>query len=343
MVYSLQALRAVAAALVVCFHGAWWLNHSGIAMPMATNVLCIGVDIFFVLSGYVMMMLADHGDFGPLIAARFLGRRLARIVPSYWVATTVFAVLLPGLVVLPNLMKSYLFIPFFGESGVTEKPFLGAGWTLIYEMAFYAIVSLSLLLRVRPVFRLAFVALALVSVWTADQLAGGTIPLLHHYGDPVIFEFGVGGALYFGLQHIQTSWVVKAAAALSIAVAVMLVALNLDGWGNNATHGAVGWIAVSAMTCIGFVLSESIVSWRRAKTVLLVGDASYALYLLNWYLLTFVDCLVPWKLLGQLPVWLASGLYLAAALVFCGAAANVVYQRAERPTTKWLNGRLGGT
>jgi exopolysaccharide production protein ExoZ len=137
-VYSLiQAIRGLAALAVVYFHTA----H-------APSTGAFGVDVFFVLSGCIMAMLMEAqqspGD--------FLRRRLIRIAPLYALMTTAaFAVSLavPSLRTSGNLpsisdyIKSLLFIPSQTASG-TIVPVLGPGWSLNYEMMFYAICAAAL-------------------------------------------------------------------------------------------------------------------------------------------------------------------------------------------------------
>lgn len=138
----IQAIRGIAAVLVVYFH----TGHS-------PKFGAFGVDIFFVLSGAVMAMLMSQGPSGP----DFLGRRLARIFPLYFLATTaayVVSCLLPSartsgnVPTLVDYLKSIAFIPHEARNGEIV-PVLGVGWTLNYEMAFYLCCALTCYIATR--------------------------------------------------------------------------------------------------------------------------------------------------------------------------------------------------
>jgi exopolysaccharide production protein ExoZ len=144
---SLQILRAVAATSVVYFH----IGRSPLApIPSPIAVFgSFGVDIFFVISGFVMAMVVANGH----SARSFAIGRLTRIVPLYWILTTcllLLAAVKPDLLIattanLPNYLKSLFFIPYFKENG-SLTPMLAVGWTLNYEMFFYLCIWISLVL-----------------------------------------------------------------------------------------------------------------------------------------------------------------------------------------------------
>lgn len=141
MIRSLQILRGIAALLVVFYHArlvfdiphdSWFYALSGIGYA--------GVNLFFIISGFIMCYTTDRRT-GPL---KFMGRRLVRIAPLYWLILLFHA----GFHSLtdPQTYLSMLFIPL----SVQSPPFLGfaawtVGWTLNYEMFFYPVFALSLL------------------------------------------------------------------------------------------------------------------------------------------------------------------------------------------------------
>ena len=153
---SIQALRAIAALLVTLGH----LEHEAASLPAATtgyapilvDLTGAGVDLFFVISGFVMVY-ASHDLFAtPDAARRFLTRRIARIVPIYWLVTTLFLAIMAASHVLSSapptwseIAKSYLFVPYMPHGGEVMQPVYKLGWTLNYEMFFYAVFALALL------------------------------------------------------------------------------------------------------------------------------------------------------------------------------------------------------
>lgn len=143
---SLQILRAIAATSVVYFHiGATSVAYFQIrAIPLFGS---FGIDIFFVISGFVMAMVIANGQ-SPRI---FAVSRLTRIVPLYWIFTTCFLILAaikPELLNsttanITNYLKSIFFIPYLKEDGA-QIPMIAVGWTLNYEMYFYVCIWLSI-------------------------------------------------------------------------------------------------------------------------------------------------------------------------------------------------------
>jgi exopolysaccharide production protein ExoZ len=154
-IHFLQALRAVAAWLVVLDHALVDVTAGDVRNP-ATQVAwmmgSIGVSVFFVISGFIMVHISwdDFGRRGA--AANFLRRRIIRIVPLYWLATiAAFAFHKVSATHGADagwleLLQSLLFIPYRNEAG-GWAPVLSQGWTLNYEMFFYAILAVALVFR----------------------------------------------------------------------------------------------------------------------------------------------------------------------------------------------------
>jgi exopolysaccharide production protein ExoZ len=140
---SVQALRAVAAlsiAILHVLHEATGLDSGGmIARWHAALPWAAGVDLFFVISGFVMVYASDE-LFGRLDAPRlFIVRRLIRIVPLYWAATTLFLLVAltarssvsEGIGSVTNVIMSYAFLPTRRPDG-SIQPIYSLGWTLNY-------------------------------------------------------------------------------------------------------------------------------------------------------------------------------------------------------------------
>src|SRR5258705_1822630 len=125
-VYFLQALRAIAAWLVIAAHALLDVTHGELSNPMTSFAWAlgsIGVDIFFVISGFIMVHICWDDFALPGGAQHFMRRRIVRIVPLYWVAT--IAALVFHRVSSSNnappagwaeLLQSLLFIPYYSEN-----------------------------------------------------------------------------------------------------------------------------------------------------------------------------------------------------------------------------------
>ena len=138
VILSIQILRAVAAVGVVLVHAGDALNywgHTHVTWTLRGNA---GVDMFFLISGFVMVYISWQ-RFGERSASiSFFTRRIIRIVPLYWLVTTVYVLL--GHHTVHSIVTSYLFIPDTsgGPANIeTIHPVVPQGWTLRYEMFFY--------------------------------------------------------------------------------------------------------------------------------------------------------------------------------------------------------------
>ena len=146
------------------------------------------MQIFFVISGFIMVMTTMRR---PITPAAFLQHRIIRVVPTYWILTSVATVLLmAGLHILGQggvapvqLLKSLAFVPDFTAEASMRLPVLFVGWTLNYEMMFYVLFALCLFVPV-PTQRLWAISVALLTLWIAgqsgDQRLSGLLGQRHH-------------------------------------------------------------------------------------------------------------------------------------------------------------------
>ncbi|KPF62571.1 hypothetical protein IP69_20525 [Bosea sp. AAP35] len=341
----MQALRALAAFMVAVHHvqpDAAVLARQGGLSFARSDVLpwMAGVDIFFVVSGFIMVH-ASGSLFGrPDGPTLFLQRRLARIVPLYWAATTLF--LLTGLIVpallnsgtpsLGQIAASYLFWPAVSPQGLVQ-PVYSLGWTLNYEMLFYVLFAAALVLPAR--FVVAAVTFALVALVASEALAG-PLPLpFGFWGQPIVLEFAAGMGLALLRQRglrlgAALRWSFVAGAVLLLLSGQYLL-LPAGPWRDLAVHGTAATLLVLAAVS-GF---QAGVPPRLMTAFARVGDASYALYLVH-----------PFAIRGSREVFTLAGihepaLFVVVALAVAVIAALVVHQLFEVPMTRGLR-RLSG-
>src|SRR5262245_37595124 len=200
-VLSLQYLRAAAALSVVWFHA---LDRRGLH---GFDVGQMGVDIFFVLSGLVMWLISERANRTP---RRVFAARLARIAPTYWLAT-VFVLVLWAVGVRAGLdhpeawhtLKSFLYIPAEYPGKDKIYPLVIPGWTLNYEMFFYAVFAIALFARAKLRLAILTVAIAgLVAVGLAIRPQGA---IAVTYTGPIMLEFLAGvwlGVVWTGTGKI---------------------------------------------------------------------------------------------------------------------------------------------
>ncbi|MFS8087214.1 MAG: acyltransferase family protein, partial [Acidobacteriota bacterium] len=197
----LQAMRGIAALMVVLWHSSRFISpyYTGLGWTLFGGGSAMGVEMFFVLSGFIMVYTTTAGT--PVSAGNFLLRRFIRIWPLYMICT--------GLVILQQgvssvdgsgLFQSLTFIPVRND----QLPLLGVGWTLNFEMYFYVIFGLCMLLgRLRWAAFFGWVVLTLVVLPLATgrtfMLAASesyhySVPYLNLATSPLIWLFSVGVA-----------------------------------------------------------------------------------------------------------------------------------------------------
>lgn len=275
--FSIQYLRAFAALLVVVFHTEVQLRRLNYAGEWP-HWLASGVDIFFVISGLIMWLTTSGGGITPL---QFYWRRIVRIVPLYWLLTSVMVIALmvaprvvqSGAFVPYHILASYLFVPAIHPLLGTMEPVLIPGWTLNYEMFFYAIFGLALLLTGAArlwVMLLALLVVAVLGVGVTDSRTA-----LGFYTSSIILEFGFGIAIAYGLQNgwrLPVAWAVIAVIGGLAALAFLYTATT------NLPHG-IGIGLPAACIVAGAVSLELRGHVAGVPILKLLGDASYSIYL----------------------------------------------------------------
>lgn len=185
---GVQYARAVAALSVLIFHAA---QRSGLDFAIGAR----GVDLFFVISGFIMWTVSIERETTP---SAFMIARVKRIVPLYWIATS-FLVLGALLGAFPTLrqelsgshvLQSLLFIPHVSPGSGEIWPVLVPGWTLNLEMFFYGLFAVSLVLT--PAVRLAALSILFLALVAAGVVLRPENAIALTYTNPLILEFIAG-------------------------------------------------------------------------------------------------------------------------------------------------------
>lgn len=342
---GVQMLRGLAASGVVLFHllpfEAKYLG-GGQLVPGAAVLGQAGVDVFFVISGFIVTVSTAPGsgrghEAGLAGAAGFLRRRLWRIYPTYWVY---FALLLavylvaPGVMnhaeaEQPSLLASFLLLP------SSAPPLLLVAWTLTFELYFYLVFALLLATVPRRRLGLALLGWAAATILLRLALPAPRAPLADLAFNPLNLEFIAGCAI--GLWGPRARPRLGAGiAAAGPAGAVLLVWLV-----GAATPFTSIWLRVALMGGLAAVLLCGVVAWevpgvsRVPAPLRRLGDASYSLYLSHLLAIGAVGLL--WRhALAVLPApaGQTTDLHLLA-LATAGLAALAVgwasYRLVERP------------
>ncbi|GLR35327.1 acyltransferase [Pseudomonas plecoglossicida] len=275
MLYSLQALRAFAAWVVVCHHFMqifFDFHATGPVGQFLTDRGAAGVDIFFVISGLVIYLSTRDKAIEP---GQFLLNRALRIVPAYWFYTALMAALLLAFsqwmphqaFAWRHLLLSLFFIPAENPGGYGLYPTLNVGWTLNFEMFFYLLFGLAFLVRQRHHLLLVTAALLLVS-----EGLGRLGVLSHFYSNDIIYEFLLG----IGIGVLYRRGLVRQGLWLPLAV------LGVAGYALyhlDASQRLLHWGLPSALIVLAFIALEPYFHGNRVLKAL--GDCSYSVYLVH--------------------------------------------------------------
>lgn len=336
---SLQVLRAVAALLVVLFHlriVEGKLGAEGLLLPSALRFADGGVDLFFVISGFVMALITSGQFRSPTKAARFLGRRLWRVVPLYWLYTTAVVVLLavlPGMVNTSyadqSILASYLLWP------QAQLPLLTVGWTLIHEMYFYLVVTVAIAVlgaRGFPWFLLAWGLLV-----AGAQPGWGNIraPWAQVASNAMTLEFIAGALLGLYWRRVPDA-LARLALPLGAAgfVGALVILDRLAGPTLALPYPypilrTILFGSASALVVLGMVAWERRYPDAMPRFLVLVGDSSYSLYLSHVFTLSAIGRL--WHNSGLISSPWHHVSFAATAVAASIAAGLASYFLLERP------------
>lgn len=332
ILYNVQLLRFVAAFAILFTHGADQLFHGS---PLVTAIPWTGgVDVFFIVSGFIMTWMTA-GEFGKSQGAwRFLLRRIVRVAPTYWFFTLllVAAVVVAGgrlrntTADLAQVLTSLLFVPWPRIDGQLN-PILAQGWTLNFEMFFYASFALSMLFK-RGLQVLAGCFIVLV---TLNPIVPEGWFVLAFYSDPIIFEFLAGVAL--ARLYRRGMRLNSRGAALLVALAVIAYLLIPPIEGRFARVLGVGFPAFLLTAALIFA-PEPQRTGRIFGAARVGGDASYTLYLSHT--LIALPCVLLAQRAGIDAPWLVLAIILVGALSF----SILFYRSVEAPVTTVLGRKL---
>jgi peptidoglycan/LPS O-acetylase OafA/YrhL len=362
MLVNLQLLRFLAALPVITYHLGPHVWASGIERGGLLHYVQLfgfgGVDVFFVISGFIMWH-TTHDERGPAAAWRFLRRRVARVYSGYWPFLLLAIVLWfwfhPQILEERNWTLSALLLsnPFASMSQLDPATLiLPVAWTLIYEVYFYFAFFLLIAFRQKGGIATIWLALLVVAitgihaeyegVFAPGRLANAS--MVHAlYLSPMCAEFLLGCLIGEFYRRRRLGWPL-AWLGLGLAMLVAITWINAYWLQGNLILGQYLPLRVLLMS----VAASSFVLWVLAldqqgkqflpRVSLLLGGSSYALYLshtiwLQWLYdigirqwLVEVDLLVP-------------GMWLLLLLVIVLSA--VFYQYVERPLHSGFRRLLG--
>ena len=341
---NLQILRLVAASMVLFGH----LNHEVLQKPALSAGFVpfqpiwwhCGVDIFFVVSGFIMALITRDCFGRPGEGARFFRARIIRLAPMYWLFTTLT---LLTMVLVPSEMRhhstdwkqvlgSYMFVPLTLNADGAPRPVMILGWTLNYEMLFYVIFALAMRLDRR------WGLIAVNAVLLTLAGVGLMLPLplpFKAWCDPIVLEFLLGIWLQ-GLWRRTGSLPAWAGLALVALGYLAMAAFMAGGIANHYDAYRLIWGGLpAALIAAGVLLLRDRPNPGPLKRLCMRGgDSSYALYLSHPFVLSAVALVCAKVGLGN------AQLYIALAATACVGFSVVFHLKCEKPLLKLARARL---
>ena len=328
---SIEAARALAAIIVVLMHAANQMrveNLSGhIGLGGIFDFGYIGVDFFFVLSGFIITYVhfaeIGHADKVP----RYLWRRFSRIYPIYWVIlaiwilTTLAARYATGKGVALDMGSADIAGTVFLLMGAGDPKYVGVAWSLQYEVVFY--IAFCLLLVSARLGALVFGAWGLFVLARAFNLVHVELPL--SLGSAHCLQFLFGVAVGVAGRRYQMRAPVMALVPVLVA---FIAAVVFEVYGPFDRHSAEGRIALGLTSAAILATLVALENGRQLHTpawLAHMGSVSYSIYLLHGLVLNIAYmAMLKFGIYHALPEVLAFGIAVGAALAVTTLVGKVI-------------------
>jgi exopolysaccharide production protein ExoZ len=328
---SIQCLRGIAALMIVFHHV---LHQSpGFLTLWPTEAGQAGVDLFFVISGFVMVYVTHDRERSP---QQFLAMRAARIIPVYWFYTLAAAALMlmvhnlfrSNELTVRHVVLSTLFIPH------QTSPLVKQGWTLNYEAFFYVLFAIAMAISTRrraPIAVAVLAAMAVAGYWM--HFTGYSLGTAGFYFNGIILEFAFGMLI---ARAYLNGWLERLSPVfggiLVVAGFVALFTLPDQVW----RELAYGVPAVAIV--IGALAFERRFRVLRVPVLQFTGDASYSIYLVHIFPVAVLRAL--WPHLMPMAGVVSFLLFLLLNVVSVVALSAFSYYAVERTSLRYLRKKI---
>ncbi|NTZ39148.1 acyltransferase [Enterobacter sp. JMULE2] len=323
---SIQILRALAAFLVVFNHvGAYvYSQMKGDSFFMSTGFVYMGgfgVHVFFCISGFIMAY-SHKGDHGIRSALSFMGKRVWRIYPIYWVWTiiTLFALKQQYLSDFNLLVNSLILTPDIYPNG-QGRLILGQGWTLQYEMYFYLVFGLCVAFANRYLFTLISLIIVAVMIYAPSHIEG---QYSFFFGNNIVLDFIMGilcAWIYRKYSHLSINNIIPVSICVLGFAASCWLTLSVGGMDRLYSMGLPAFIIVLACPFI------KVKDGAFTRFLVFCGEASYTTYLCHLIFIPLVALLIPALLRLGAPV----DIYMVAASLIVATLTLPAYLLLEKP------------
>lgn len=336
---TLQCLRAIACINIVIYH--------------STSIFGgFSVDLFFVISGFVMAMTIEKEKSQSFY--RFIIDRIIRIVPLYWILTTgvlLLTIVKPDLFNsttfnISNYIKSLLFIPFIKESGLIQ-PLIFQGWTLNYELFFYACIWIASLINKKNYSFITFFIFLFITILSNNS----SIEVIKKfYGTLLGFDF-VLGIICFKIfkKNFFRNFSSQTLCVISFSLLIFMVfhellfhrrldPLEISVYGNNLNFTRFFYYAIpSSLLVVTITSLEKMTSNqtnnRLIKMIFTTGNSSYSIYLIHFFVIILIQKFLNIFKLSPYIYSITLGFLSLFLCIFIGYLVDLLI---DKPITRWL-------
>ncbi|PVF37872.1 hypothetical protein A9313_21465, partial [Yersinia pestis] len=301
---SIQVLRGFAALSVVLFHYRFYLVPDGTNMEVPNKLFgwgAVGVDLFFVISGFIMVYVTDGKASGLKTSLNFITNRLTRIIPTYYIIL-LFSFLTGGAMSIfhypekaSNLISALTFHPHLTNPAplyVGSSSMYNIRWTLNYEIYFYLAFAVCLLLKPRLLSLICwFTAPVIAAYFLMPNVTFSTKGYEFNYvmarflTNPIILEFGIGVTTGYIFKYFKNSYerLFFTLATLSF-IATAVAIMN----GHIRAYNIITAFALSSLV-LTFSLADSYIVKFTPRFFTMLGNISFSWYLLHAPLASFLS------------------------------------------------------
>lgn len=338
----LQVLRAIAAAIVVYEHAITTYGEKVniIDSPLDYDIGRIGVEIFFAISGYIIYKSTQNIRPSLNSSADFMARRLVRVFPIYAIATIVYSLKLFLEGVPPSqeaLIQSLLFFPYIDNTNGLMRPVLGVGWSLNYEILFYAILAVAIMFvkehRMNITFLLIGLFLLSGFVATPSRGVGSSGYSLLSTSWMFYFLLGLVMADFSSSLRISRYYVSRGFIISLMGVVVVSYVCFSMFMVSDKTAVLVGGLLLSSVClflCINAPSKDN--SNSLVRLLVLCGDASYSTYLFHSFILG-----VSGRLVSLSGINVGHSLFAMTMVAVTTGGGIIIFHVVERPITRRCN------
>lgn len=293
----LQVDRGIASVLVVLAHGGTILsrNLSQDDLLKVFHFGWIGVDFFFVLSGFIIFYIHQSDIGNPSKIKSFSFKRFIRVYPLYWsvlackILVSLFSTDGNGAEQrnIGEIAKAVLLLP--QDRSILESSFIGVSWTLSYEVFFYFMFGLVILISARIYQPILF-------VWIGGTILNffNLLPIRENFLLAFVFdahnlEFVLGCLAAYMISKYQFKF---STSVIYASLAMLLLSVVNTKYGEYDVSGVSSLIAYGIPFTLLIIGSTYLEMSKIVKVPLLLiylGDASYSIYLTHGFFLNSVS------------------------------------------------------